>query len=101
MDHGPSGQNIGATSNGNVVHPEWKLIMKRMNLRNALSAALLIGGPIAAASAMAQSQGGSSGMMGGHGDGWMGGGYVGMWLPILLVVAVAGLVVWIVAQKKK
>ncbi|MEO5691666.1 MAG: hypothetical protein ABIQ72_00955 [Usitatibacter sp.] len=75
--------------------------MKRMNLRNALSAALLMGGPIAAKSALAQSQGGNSGMMGGYGAGWMGGGYVGMWLPILLVVAVAGLVVWIVAQKKK
>ncbi len=101
MDHGPSGQNIGATSNGNAVHPEWKLIMKRMNLRSALSVALMVSGPIAATSALAQSHGGNSGMMGGFGAGWMGGGFVGMWLPILLVVAVAGLVVWIVAQKKK
>jgi len=44
--------------------------MKRMNLKSALSAALLIGGPIAATSALAQSQGGygmGPGMMGGYG----------------------------------
>jgi len=75
--------------------------MKRMNLRNTLSAALLMGGPIAATSALAQSQGGGSGMMGSYGAGWMGGGYGEMWLPVLLVVVVAGIVVWIVAQKRK
>ena len=80
--------------------------MKRMNLKRTLSAALLIGGPIVAASALAQSQGGygmgSGGMMGGYGAGWMGGGgYGGFLLPVLLVVVVAGLVAWIVAQKKK
>lgn len=80
--------------------------MKRMNLKSALSAALLIGGPIVATSALAQSQGGygmgSGGMMGGYGAGWMGtGGYGGFLLPILLVVVVAGLVAWIVTQKKK
>ena len=78
--------------------------MKLTNLRNALSAALLIGGPIAATSALAQSQGGygpGSGMMGGYGTSWMGsGGYGGILLPVLLVV-VGGLVVWIVAQKRK
>ncbi len=81
--------------------------MKRMNLRNALNAALLMGGPMAATNALAQSQGGygmgsGSGMMGGYGAGWMGGGgYGGILLPILLVVVIAGLVAWIVAQKKK
>ncbi len=79
--------------------------MKRMNLRNALSAALLMGGPIVATSALAQSQSGygmGSGMMGGYGAGWMGGGgYGGILLPVLLVVVIAGLVAWIVAQKRK
>lgn len=71
--------------------------MKRMNLKRTLSNALLIGGPILATSASAQSQGGygmDSGMMGG-------GGYGGFLLPVLLVVIVAGLVAWIVVQKKK
>ena len=46
-------------------------------------------------------------MNGGTGsDGWMNGygamgGYGGMWLPILVVIAVAGLVAWIVSQKRK
>lgn len=82
--------------------------MKRMNLRKTLSAVLLIGGPIAVASALAQPQSGygpgngPSGMMGGYGAGWMGGyGFGGMWVPILVVIVVAGLVAWIVAQKKK
>ena len=112
MDHADrSDQNIVAASNGNVnsINPEWTLIMKRMNLRNALSAILLMGGPVVATSALAQSQGGSgsgygmgSGMMGGYGAGWMGsGGYGGILLPVLLIVVVAGLVAWIVAQKKK
>ncbi len=76
--------------------------MKRMTLHNALSAVLLMGGPVAATSALAQAQGGYGlGMMGGDGAGWMGGGYGGMLLPVLLVVVVAGLVAWIVAQKRK
>ena len=46
--------------------------MKQMRLRKTLSAALLIGGPIVASSALAQSQGGygmgmGPGMMGGCG----------------------------------
>ena len=48
------------------------------------------------------------GMMsgGGWGGGWMGGygsmgGYGGILVPILLVVVVAGLVVWVVKQKGK
>ncbi len=77
--------------------------MKRMNLRKTLSAAVLIGGPIVASSALAQSQGGygmGPGMMGGYGAGWMG-GYGGIWVPILVVAVVAGIVAWIIAQKRK
>ena len=75
--------------------------MKRIDLRKTLSAAVLIGGPIVATSALAQSQGGY-GMMGGYGAGWMGGGgYGGIWLLVLLVAVVAGLVGWIIAQKRK
>ena len=48
-----------------------------------------------------QGQGGyGTGMMGGYGTGWMG-GYGGIWVPILLVLLVAGLVVWIVQQKAR
>lgn len=76
--------------------------MKRKNLHNALTVAMLIGVPIAATSALAQPQHGSdSAMMGDHGVGWMGGGYGWMWLPILLVVVTAGLVAWFVAKKRK
>ena len=39
-------------------------------------------------------------MMGGYGAGWMG-GYGGLLVPILLVLAVVGLVVWVVKQKSK
>ncbi|MDP2240161.1 MAG: hypothetical protein Q8K18_08365 [Burkholderiales bacterium] len=82
--------------------------MKRMNLKRTLSTAVLIGGPIVSASALAQSQGGygpgndmgSGGMMGGYGFGWMG-GYGGIWVPIVLVIVVAGLVAWVVTQMKK
>ena len=34
------------------------------------------------------------------GYGWMG-GYGGIWLPILVVIAVAGLVVWVMKQEGK
>ena len=49
---------------------------------------------------VASAQGGhmTNGGMGGYG--WMG-GYGGIWLPILVIVAVAGLVVWVVKQKGK
>ena len=78
---------------------EWSLIIKRIDLRNALSAAILIGGSILATSALAQRQVGSdSAMMGGHGAGWMGGG---MWLAFLLAIVVAGLIAWFVAKKRK
>ena len=76
--------------------------MKLFNLRKTLSAATSIGATIVTTTALAQpSQGGSmGGMMDGYGFGWMG-GYGGIWLPILLVIAVAGLVAWIVKQKSK
>jgi hypothetical protein len=87
-----------------LFNPEWSLAMKRMNLRKNLNTAVLIAGTIMAASALADTQeGGSgmgSGMMGGYGTGWMG-GYGGIWVPILLVAVVAGLVVWIIAKKGK
>ena len=93
-------------SNGttHLFNPKWNSAMKHINLRKTLNSAVLIGGPIVATSALAQSQGGygmGSGMMGGYGAGWMGGGYGGIWVPILLVAVVAGLVAWIVAQKRK
>lgn len=79
--------------------------MKRMNLRRKLSTAQLACGPILATNALAQSQGGygmgNGGMMGNYGTGWMGGGYGGPWPLILLVVVVAGVVAWLVAQKRK
>jgi hypothetical protein len=84
--------------------------MKRISVRNLLNAAALAGGSILAANAWAQpsqgnygpgSNGMGPGMMGNdYGFGWMG-GYGGIWVPILLVAAVVGVVVWVVAQKKK
>lgn len=78
--------------------------MKRMSFRKALNAAALLGGLLSATSVLAQAaQGGygpGSGMMGGNGPGWMG-GYGGIGLPILVVIVVAGLVAWIVSQKRK
>ena len=43
---------------------------------------------------------------GASGDGWMNGygamgGYGGPWVPTLLVIAVVGLVAWVVTQKRK
>ena len=75
-----------------------------MNLRNTLNAAALMGGPILTTNVLAQAQGGhgaGSDMMGGHGAGWMGGGYGGILVPVLLIVVIAGLVVWIVTKKRK
>jgi hypothetical protein len=95
---------VGSSGNLHLFNPKWSSTVKRMNLSKISSAAVLMGGPIVATSALAQSQGGygmGSGMMGGYGGGWMGGGYGGILLPVLLVVVVAGLVAWIVAQKKK
>ena len=79
--------------------------MKHIDFRKVLSAAILTGGPIMATGALAQSLGGygmGSGMMGGYGTGWMGGGGYGeILLLVLLVGVVVGLVVWVVAQKRK
>lgn len=48
-----------------------------------------------------QGQGGyGAGMMGGYGADWMG-GYGGTWVPILLLLLVAGLVIWVVKRKAK
>jgi len=57
-------------------------------------------------SSISLSQNGSM-MNGGTGsDDWMNGygamgGYGGIWVPTLLVIAVVGLVAWIVTQKRK
>ena len=81
--------------------------MKHINLRNTLNAVALIGATSVGTTVLAQpSQGGygpgygMGGMMDGYGFGWMG-GYGGIWLPILLVVVIAGLAAWIVKQKGK
>lgn len=78
--------------------------MKLNYFRTISSSAAFIGGTIVATCAYAQpSQGGyghGSGMMGDHGYGWMG-GYGGIGLLLLVVVVIAGLVAWVVAQNKK
>ena len=74
--------------------------MKYLDLRKTLNAATLIGATIMATTAQAVAWQGGYGMMDGYGTGWMG-GYGGIWMPILLVVVVAGLVAWIVTQKRK
>lgn len=78
--------------------------MKHMNLRNNLNAAVLIVGTMMTANVHADTHEGGygmgSGMMGGHGTGWMG-GYGGIWVTVLLVAVVAGLVGWIIGQKRK
>ena len=82
--------------------------MTHMNVGRILSADVLTGGTIVAASALADpSQGADgpgsgmgSGMMGGYGGGWMG-GYGGIWVTVLLVIVAAGIVAWVVKQKGK
>lgn len=96
---------VAGNGNMHLFNPSWSLAMKKtLRLRKTLSAAVLTGGSILAASATAQpSQGGygmGPGMMDGYGFGWMG-GYGGIWVPILLVIVVAGLVAWIVRQNRK
>lgn len=97
-------QTVACNGTIDYFNPRQITTMKRMNVRKTLSAAILTGGSILAASALAQpSQGGygmGPGMMDGYSFGWMG-GYGGIWVPILLVVLVAGAVAWAVAQKKK
>jgi hypothetical protein len=53
---------------------------------------------LAAGVALAQSGNMMNGGM--WGTGWMG-GYGGTWVPILLVIAAVGLVVWVVQRKGK
>ncbi len=78
--------------------------MNRMSLRKHVNAAVVIAATIMSASALADTQQGGygmgSGMMGGYGTGWMG-GHGGGWVLILLIAVVAGLVGWIIAQKRK
>jgi hypothetical protein len=52
---------------------------------------------LGAGDALAQTGNMMGGGMGGYG--WMG-GYGGIWLPLLLVVAVVGLVAWVVVRQK-
>ena len=47
---------------------------------------------------LASAQNGNMMNGGNWGGGWMG-GYGGYWMPILLVIAVVGLVVWIVKRR--
>jgi hypothetical protein len=44
--------------------------------------------------------GNGPGVMSGYGVGWMG-GYGGVWVPILLLLVVAGLAIWFIRQKTK
>lgn len=53
---------------------------------------------LGAGEALAQTGNMMGGGMGGFG--WMG-GYGGIWVPILLVIVVAGVVAWMVKQKDK
>ena len=52
---------------------------------------------LGAGNALAQTGNMMGGGMGGYG--WMG-AYGGIWLPLLLVVAVVGLVAWVVVRQK-
>ena len=63
-------------------------------LAMAVGTALLL----ATGASLAQTGNMMSGDMGGVG--WMG-GYGGIWVPILVVIAVVGLVAWVVKQKGK
>jgi hypothetical protein len=91
----------------NTFNPEWSLVMTLKNLCKTLNATAMTGGTFMAASALAAAPRGASGYgmgsdtMGGHGAGWMDGGYGGIWLTVVVVIVVAGLVAWIVAQKRK
>lgn len=58
-------------------------------------------GPVALlATGVALAQNGNMMNSGTWGTGWMG-GYGGIWMPILLVIVVAGLVAWIVKRGGK
>ena len=61
---------------------------------------LAIGAVLLFAAGVALAQNGNMMNGGGWGMGWMG-GYGGIWVPILLVVVGAGVVVWGIKQKGK
>ena len=65
---------------------------------HALSVTIAAVSLLAAGAASAQ----NANMMNGRnwGEGWMG-GYGGVWVPILLVVAAVGVVAWIISRKDK
>jgi uncharacterized membrane protein len=67
-------------------------------MKNQISIAIATASLLAAGAASAQNGNMMNG--GSWGAGWMG-GYGGVWMPILLVVVVAGVVVWIVGRKDK
>jgi len=74
--------------------------MKTLLARAAGAVSVLAAGAANAQNANMMNGGGS------WGGGWMSGyggmgGYGGIWVPTLLVIAVVGLVVWIVTQKRK
>jgi uncharacterized membrane protein len=61
----------------------------------------LVGTAAAVGTGAVLAQGGNMMDGGSWGMGWMGGGYGGFWLPVLLVIVVVGAVVWGVKQKGK
>jgi len=67
-------------------------------MKNLLTAVFAAGSMLSTGVSLAQSGNMMDGNMGGFG--WMG-GYGGVWIPILVVIVVAGLVVWVVKQKGK
>ena len=68
--------------------------MKKFSIATISTASVLNSG-----AALAQSGNMMNGGM--WGSGWMGGGYGGYWLLILLCIVVVGLVIWIISQKGK
>lgn len=68
--------------------------MKNFSIATISTASVLNSG-----AALAQSGNMMNGGM--WGSGWMGGGYGGYWLLILLCIVVVGLVIWIISQKGK
>jgi len=59
--------------------------------------AVAVGAVLSLCANIAWGQGGNM-MDGGMWGGWMG-GYGGYWMPVLVLIAVVGLVVWIVKRK--
>jgi uncharacterized membrane protein len=57
--------------------------------------AFIVGAIALLTSGLALAQSGNMMNGGSWGSGWMGGGYGGIWTPILLVIVVVGLVAWI------